>query len=167
MAPRRLPTEQELSGRPPREIGVGTISGHETQRFAIAVRDLNPLYFDADFARRAGYDDIIAPPTYLPAVLDWTPGVNEGDLLPDGTDPAFVIEEMHGCRLMGGGQSIELHQPVYPGHVVTKLRRLASVSRKQSKLGPVIIAVFDDRYVERHAGLLVSCRDTFMGIEAG
>ena len=34
------------------------------RKFALAIGDDNPLYFDRDYAVRHGYDDILAPPTF-------------------------------------------------------------------------------------------------------
>ena len=51
---------------------VGTRSGvvfeKEAQRFAAAVGDLNPIYFDDEAAKAQGYKGIVAPPMFLPQV---------------------------------------------------------------------------------------------------
>jgi len=42
------------------------VVGREKIRdFATAIGDFNPLYHDEAAAKAAGYDDIIAPPTFL------------------------------------------------------------------------------------------------------
>ena len=61
----------------------GTILRRDWQRWAYAVGDENPLYFDPDYARAAGYADVICPPLYvqyatLGAVPLWS-------LRPDGS----------------------------------------------------------------------------------
>ena len=61
----------------------GRVVKQEFQRWAAAVKDRNPLYFDADFARAHGYRDVIAPPLYVQYV---TLGVTDlATLRPDGT----------------------------------------------------------------------------------
>ena len=42
-----------------------TITLKEAQRFAYAVDDLNPLYFDESAAVAAGYRTILVPPIFL------------------------------------------------------------------------------------------------------
>ena len=46
-----------------------TITALRTQQFAHAVEDLNPIYFDEEAARAAGYRTLVAPPTYLNYVV--------------------------------------------------------------------------------------------------
>ena len=43
----------------------GEVVRRDWQRWAVAVGDHNPLWFDADHARAQGYDDVVAPPLYL------------------------------------------------------------------------------------------------------
>ena len=43
----------------------GRVVKQEFQRWAAAVKDRNPLYFDAGFARAHGYRDVVAPPLYV------------------------------------------------------------------------------------------------------
>ena len=47
------------------EAVVGGDHGREAQRYARAVGDLDPIYFDEDAAREAGYDGLVAPPTFV------------------------------------------------------------------------------------------------------
>jgi len=42
-----------------------TITAKESQRFALAAGDMNPIYFDESAAREAGYRGIVVPPIFL------------------------------------------------------------------------------------------------------
>src|SRR5690242_11409478 len=78
----------------------GTVVRREFQRWAAAVGDRNPLYFDGEFARAHGYRDVIAPPLFLPVV---TLGVADlGALRPDGVPGGFLgaVPLPHTPRLM-------------------------------------------------------------------
>ena len=44
----------------PAELGRATI-----HKFAVAVGDTNPLYYDEEFAKKTRYGGIIAPPTLI------------------------------------------------------------------------------------------------------
>ncbi len=61
----------------------GEVNRRDWQRWAAAVGDHNPLWFDPEFARAHGYRDVICPPLFLQyAIL----GVSAlGDLRPDGS----------------------------------------------------------------------------------
>ena len=65
---------------------VAEVNRREWQRWAAAVGDHNPLWFDPDYARAQGYRDVIAPPLFLQyAVLGVTP---LDGLRPDGSSGA-------------------------------------------------------------------------------
>ena len=162
-----LPTSDELRDRPATSTFLGQVTRESIQRFAIAIGDTNPLYFDDEFAMRCGYPSIIAPPNFLTAVFEWGAGAIEQRLFPDGLDPAFVIDELQGCRLMGGGQSLTFLQPVCPGDIVTKERRLTALYKKQSRIGSLIFAISDDTYRDVKKGILLKCEDTLIAAESG
>ena len=41
------------------------ITARDSQRYAMAVDDLDPVYFDEEAATRAGHRTLVAPPTFL------------------------------------------------------------------------------------------------------
>jgi acyl dehydratase len=43
----------------------GEVNQRDWQRWAAAVGDHNPLYFDPDYARANGFRDIVCPPLFL------------------------------------------------------------------------------------------------------
>ena len=88
----------------------GRVVKQEFQRWAAAVKDRNPLYFDADFARAHGYRDVVMPPMYLSHV---TLGVADLDALrPDGIPGGGGPNDLplpNTPRRMAGGESIAFH----------------------------------------------------------
>ena len=58
-----------LVGREQGEPVTADITATGAQRYAQAVGDLNPIYFDVDAARAAGYRDLVVPPTYVQYAL--------------------------------------------------------------------------------------------------
>ena len=78
----------------------------------------DPIHFDAEAARSAGYADVVAPPNLLAAVVEWGIGTPEADLQPDGTpndsDTPLGDPDL-GLRVMGAGEEMELVNPVVGG----------------------------------------------------
>src|SRR5687767_8774273 len=115
-----MPLNKAFEGRefpapPPFEVTRESI-----RDFADAIGDPNPLYHDPAAAKAAGYDDVIAPPTYLtklnfiygPAVL--------GD--PElGLNYALVVH---------GEQDYEHARPVRAGDVLIATPRISSIYAK-------------------------------------
>jgi acyl dehydratase len=67
---------------PPTTYAVGR---EKIREYASAVGETNPLYFDVDAARAAGYDDVVAPPMFAvvyaaravgPGIFDPDVGIN-------------------------------------------------------------------------------------------
>ena len=91
----------------------GEVNRRDWQRWAAAVGDHNPLWFDTEYARAQGYRDIICPPLFLQyAVL----GVTALDgLRPDGSSGAasgsLAFPRAPGC--MAGGDSTTFDAPAY------------------------------------------------------
>lgn len=89
-------------------------------KYAITIGETNPIYFDADAARAAGYADIVATPNFLSSMFDWSTGPPESELNPDGT-PSAGYQHPARARLrgMGGGEELEILAPVIAGtHII-------------------------------------------------
>jgi acyl dehydratase len=72
---------------PPTTYAVGR---EKIREYASAVGETNPLYFDVDAARAAGYDDVVAPPMF--AVVYAARAVGPGIFDPEvGIDFAMMV----------------------------------------------------------------------------
>lgn len=142
---------------------LGRISASGFQRFAVAVGDLNPLYFDSDVAREHGLPGIVAPPLYLTSVLGWGIGPEEDKLRPDGAerDPMAGVP-VEGLRLMGAGQEVEVSHPVRAGTDVTVEVAVDRVELKEGASGPFLLFRLLRRYLDERGAELMRCRETFI-----
>src|SRR5438067_13057826 len=87
------------------------VTRREAQRYARAVGDLSPIYFDEAAAHAAGYDGLVAPPTFVGHA------VVEGATLDDLRGDGIWIDRGPKLRLgvsrnMFGGEEWEFHLPV-------------------------------------------------------
>ncbi len=157
-----LPTREEIARRPERVRTIGEITALMFQRYAVAVGDLNPIYFDDAAARAAGHPGLVAPPNFLTSVLGWEAGPPEGELLEDGTERAVLVPEIEGLRLMGGGHDLTVGQPVRPGDVVTARRKLVELYQREAKFGLLTFAISEIVYTNQRGDHLVTCRETII-----
>lgn len=132
----------------------GEVNRREWQRWAVAVRDHNPLWFDADAARTAGYDDVVAPPLYVQyAVLGVTP---LDGLRPDGSSGAvsgnLVFPE--APKRMAGGESTTFHLPCYHRDEITMVRTIESIVDKQGRSGPFVLVTWRTTYTNQRDELV-------------
>jgi acyl dehydratase len=147
---------EEARSRVGREIGRarGQVVKQDFQRWAASVKDRNPLYFDADFARAHGYRDVVMPPMYIGSV---TAGVADLDTLrPDGIagrGPGDV--SLPKCpRIMGGGESIQFHEPVYDGDTLTSVRVFENIEEKHGRSGPFVLMTMRTTYIRQDGAIV-------------
>ncbi len=143
------------------ETLLGEITLLDIQRYALTVGDLNPLYFDEEYARQTPYGGIIAPPNYLTAVITWGLGPQEAELSVDGLGLRRNEQaERNARRRMAGGQQLEFHQPVRPGDVIRCVSRATDMEQREGKSGPFVLIIAEQRYFNQRDELLVTCRQT-------
>ena len=141
---------------------VGTVAARATgevnrlqwQRWAAAIGDHNPLWFDTDYARTHGYDDVICPPLYLQyAVL----GVAALDgLRPDGSSGAISggLAFPRAPRRMAGGESTTFHLPAYHRDEIEMVRTIESIVEKQGRSGRFVLVTWHTTYRNQRGELV-------------
>jgi acyl dehydratase len=134
----------------------GVVAKQDFQRWAAAVNDRNPLYFDAEFARSNGYSDVVAPPLYVQYV---TLGVVDlGTLRPDGIpggDGAAGQIPLPNCpRRMAGGQEVKFHEPLYDGDVITAIRTVTGIVEKQGRSGAFVLVSWKAKFTRQDGELV-------------
>ncbi|WP_017593331.1 MaoC family dehydratase N-terminal domain-containing protein [Nocardiopsis potens] len=108
---------RELLGREypspePYEVTRGKI-----REFAEAIGDANPVYTDAEAARKAGHPDVVAPPTF-PIILSMA-GAGQAVTDPElGLDFSMVVH---------GEQRFRYSRPVVAGDLVRSVTRITEI----------------------------------------
>ena len=132
----------------------GAVIRRDWQRWAVAVGDENPLWFDPDYARANGYRDIICPPLYLQyAILGVAP---LSTLRPDGSSGAVSgsLSFPNAPRRMAGGESTTFHLPAYHGDQIEMVRTIASIVEKDGRSGRFVLVTWHTVYRNQHRELV-------------
>jgi acyl dehydratase len=115
-----VPLNRALEGKeyPPNEPF--EVTAESIEEFVDAIGDKNPVYRDAKAARKAGFDAVIAPPTYLTKLnfLYAPQMILDPDL---GLNYAMVVH---------GEQEFVYDRPVKAGDVLVGKLRIASIAVK-------------------------------------
>ncbi len=117
-----MPVDTSAKGKtyPPYEYEVGK---EKIREYAFAVGEDNPVYFDREAAKQAGFRDIPAPPMFAavysagsvgPAVLDPEVGINLG-------------------MMVHGGQEFEWGEPVCAGDTITTESTVKDIYEKDGR----------------------------------
>ena len=129
------------------EIGKATV-----RKFAAAIGDYNPLYWDEQFAEKSGYGGIIAPPTLIFEV-----NCDVGDEI----DDIDRWQKWFGfSNMQRASNEYEIFQPARPDDVITRRRKIVGVTEKQRKTGKLIFLTTETTYTNQRGELLGFNRDT-------
>ncbi|MEW6297158.1 MAG: MaoC family dehydratase N-terminal domain-containing protein [Thermodesulfobacteriota bacterium] len=125
------------------------VTQRDVKRFAVATDDLNPLYFDEEYARKSRYGGLIAPPLFYMAPL--TDPVPESELRPDGLpyEGKFPIPPTPLPRLVDGGTEIEFFAPIRVGDTLTGRSKILDIYQKDGRTGPLIFVVRETTYTNQ------------------
>jgi len=140
-------------------IPIDEIMAH---RFCYAVTNHNPIYFDDEAARAAGYERMVAHPTLISSILDYQAGPPEDGLREDGVD-FDIFPVPSDALLMGGGQEIDFIAPVYVGDRITFVRTVHDIVTKPSRrFGELTFVVMDSVGKNQVGAEVMRIRDTLI-----
>ena len=158
MAEQELQVPEELKryiGKidPPhvREVEKGSI-----RRYADAVGNDNPLYFDEEYAKKSPYGSIIAPPGFF----GWAASAvaqSEGII---GLMMALIESGYAG--ILDGGMSYEFFLPVRVGDTLVASPRVKDVAAKSGK-NPMMICQFEVTYLNQNGDVVATACQTLIG----
>ena len=114
-----MPVDDSAKGKtyPPLEYEVGK---EKIREYAQAVGEDNPVYFDREAAKAAGFRDVPAPPMF--AVVYASPAITQGLFDPDvGINFAMLVH---------GGQEFEWGEPVCAGDTITTTASVKDIHEK-------------------------------------
>lgn len=140
----------------------GSVQRRDWQRWAAAVGDLNPLWFDADAARAAGYREDLCPPLYLQyAILGVT---EQASLRPDGSSGAASgnLDFPDAPKRMAGGESWQFHAPAHHGDEITSERRVVDIVEKQGRSGAFVLVTWHTTFTNQHGDLLATAETSMI-----
>jgi acyl dehydratase len=128
-------------GSPPWTHEVTTTS---VRAFARGVGYTDPVYYDIDAARKAGYRNLPAPPTYLGTPI----------FIPKRSSDTFSgpVEDgprlQHGLKnVLDGGAETEYFGSICAGDTLTVVRKVTDLAvRKSRSLGQMLIVTNETTY---------------------
>jgi acyl dehydratase len=135
-----------------REVERGSI-----KRYAEAVGNDNPLYFDEEYAKESRYGGIIAPPGFFGWAIQAVPS-SEGII---GLMGAMINAGY--WRILDGGMAYDFFLPVRAGDVIIASPKVKDVSAKEGKSGTMIICQFETTYLNQNGDLVAKSYQTLIG----
>jgi acyl dehydratase len=118
------------------------------RRFAEALGDYNPIYYDEEYARALGYPTIVAPPTF-----------------PASFHSAADLRELLGVgikSLLHAEQSFDYERPILSGDRIYVSTRVADVLERQGPAGKMDVAIIEDEGRDEEGNLVFKARRTLV-----
>lgn len=134
------------------------ITARDSQRYALAVDDLNPIYFDEAAARAAGYRTLVAPPTFVGHVVAATRPL--ADLREDGLFRGGSRLRLGLPRVMAGGDAWAYEEAACVGDEVTAESRLVEITEREGSKGPFVTSVVETVFTRGDGTVLARLRQT-------
>ncbi len=148
-----MASEVVISDEMRRQIGVETppwtyeVTTTSVRMFARGVGYTDPVYFDVDAAKRAGYRSLPAPPTYLGTPV-FIPG-QSSDTFSGPQQGGPRLE--HGLKnLLDGGTETEYMDAICAGDTLTVKSKLAGLDVRESKsIGKMLLTTQETSYTNQ------------------
>jgi hypothetical protein len=140
---------------------IGAVPQLWARRFALASGETDPIFFDDEAARAAGWAGTPLPPLLLSSCRSWEPGPSHDGLAEDGKSLVDVgSPHGRGLRALGGGQSLELHADALAGVELATESEVTGATLKEGRSGDLLVVELDRRFLTLDGEPLVSCKET-------
>ncbi|HXC51879.1 MAG TPA: MaoC family dehydratase N-terminal domain-containing protein [Candidatus Limnocylindrales bacterium] len=137
---------------PPWDFEVTTTS---VRMFARGVGYTDPVYYDVEAARKAGYPNLPAPPTYLGSAV-FLPG-RSSDTFSGPTEGIPSVN--HGLKgLLDGGTETEYLEPICAGDTLVAVQKLEDMKVANSTAlgGKMLVVTVGTTYTNKASGKLAA-----------
>ncbi len=129
------------------------VLARDIRRYALAIDDLNPIYFDEDAAIKGKHGGLTAPLNYI----SWAVGVpgsekSVTELGEDGLATFVGIPEIPNAMALGwvrGGEEIEFFRPVHVNDRVTVKGKITNMTEKDGKSGKLVFVTSEFTYTNQ------------------
>ena len=139
-----------------------TVEKNKIAEFAVAValkeekEEINPIYYDEASAKKAGYQGITVPPTFIASFLFWT-----GEGL-QGVVKALGIDLK---RLLHSEEEYEYYDSIYAGDTITRKMKVVEMFERgnRDRFGRFVdVTILETEIINQRGKLVAKVRTTLM-----
>jgi hydroxyacyl-ACP dehydratase HTD2-like protein with hotdog domain len=122
------------------------VTAGDIRRFAIATGETDPIHFDREAAVAAGHRDVVAPPMFYVYLRVLPHHLRPRDELEADGSPSEDIPPVAVTGAMAGETELEVDGVFCAGDEVACHKRLAELTEKPGRSGPLLFLTFEYRY---------------------
>ncbi|MFC2060023.1 MaoC family dehydratase N-terminal domain-containing protein [Chloroflexota bacterium] len=140
------------------EVSIMEVERGAIKKYADAVGDTNPLYWDEERARHSRYSSIVAPPGFFGWPTMLTGAMPLYSKL--RSEMVATLAQYGYSRILDGGIEYEFFRPVQAGDTLAALDRIIDVSEREGKTGKMVLAILETTYTNQKGNLVARARQT-------
>ena len=137
-----------------RSVRVFEVEKGAIKKFADAVDDRNPLYWDEEYARKSRYGSIIAPPGFFGWPTRWDEGYTFPSIFDGSTDPRSALAKAGYGRSLDGGIEYEFFRPVRAGDTLVVTSGTKDIIEQEGREGKLVFVITEVTYVNQNGDLV-------------
>ncbi|MFC1940078.1 MaoC family dehydratase N-terminal domain-containing protein [Chloroflexota bacterium] len=130
------------------------------RKFADAVDDWNPLYWDEEYARQSKYGAIIAPPGFFGWPTKWSKGttfLHQANITAEARD---ALSKVGYSRSLDGGMEYEFFTPVRAGDTLVASSMIKDIVAREGKTGKLAFIFTETTYTNQNGDLVAKAIGT-------
>ena len=135
------------------------VTRRDIKRFAQAIDDPNPLFYDEEYAKQTRFKSIVAPPLFCQTFTFEDVPLSE---LPKDGSPIEIDVELPATRTVGGGSVYEIFKRVKVGDTIKVKSKLTHVYEKQGKSGTLYFLTVETTFVNQVDEIVAKETATFI-----
>lgn len=147
-----------------------SVQPSEIRRFAHAIMDPDPAYWDEQAAPASKFGSVVAPPLFPahafrraagdPDPFDALKADREWDGLGGGRQGGLPPIRVPLKRILNGGTEAEFFQLAKPGDRIRSKARYADIFEREGRSGRMVFAVVETTYANQDGDVLAIIRNT-------
>jgi hypothetical protein len=135
------------------------VTKKDIRRFAQAINDSNPLYYDEEYAKKTKFKSIVAPPLFVQSFAFEDIPIHR---LPSDGSPIELNIPIIAKKTVGGGSVYEIYQRTRPGDRITVKSKLVDIYIKSGRSGLLYFIVVDTIFTNQHGQIIAKEKATFI-----
>ncbi|MBM2825343.1 MAG: hypothetical protein HW402_1007 [Dehalococcoidales bacterium] len=155
-----LPPEVKEAIGKMRSIRVFEVEKGAIKKFADAVDDRNPCYWDEEYARKSRHGSIIAPPGFFGWPTKWESGQTFPLVLAGDMDPRTTLAKAGYDRTLDGGIEYEFFLPVRAGDTLMVTSVIKDIREREGSASKLAFVITEVTYVNQHGDLVARAQAT-------